>query len=316
MITDTELTEVQDTAKLIFNEISNKIIGKTDLINQLIISLLSEGNILMEGVPGIAKTLIASTFASALGCDFKRIQFTPDIMPADITGTYIYNQKIGDFELKKGPVFANIILADEINRASAKSQSALLECMGEKQVSLEGVTLKVPRPFMVIATQNPIDLEGTYPLPEAQIDRFMFKLDMEYPDEQEELDLLIMKNKNNSSETEKVTSPEKIMGIIDSVKKVYVDQKVMQYIRNLIICTRKNEDLLIGASPRASIALLYGSKALAAINGRSYAIPDDVKFLLPIVLKHRLILTPESEFSGLTVDEIIKTDVLNQVDII
>lgn len=310
-----ELVEVQHTARAIFDEVSKVVIGKADLINYLIINLLSEGNILMEGFPGVAKTTIAKTFASVLGCDFKRIQFTPDIMPADITGTYIYNQKTGSFELRKGPVFANIVLADEINRASPKSQSALLECMEERQVTLEGTTMKVPVPFMVIATQNPIDLEGTYPLPEAQIDRFLFKLDVEYPDEKEELDMLIRKDNGVSSEIKKVTTPEQINRLIAAVKKVYIDEKVMQYITNLVINTRKNKELLIGASPRASIALLNASKSFAAIRGRSYVIPDDVKYLLPVVLRHRLILAPDSEFGGITVNEIIQ-NVLNQVEVV
>lgn len=310
-----ELEEVSHIAKAIFDEVSKVIIGKTDIINYLTISLLSEGNILMEGFPGVAKTTIAKTFASVLGCDFKRIQFTPDIMPTDITGTYIFNQKTGSFELRKGPVFANIILADEINRASPKSQSALLECMEERQVTLEGITMQVPNPFIVIATQNPIDLEGTYPLPEAQIDRFLFKLDVEYPDEKEELDMIIWKDKGMTSEINKVTSPEQINRLILAVKKVYIDEKVMRYIRNLVIDTRKRNELLIGASPRASIALLKASKSLAAIRGRSYVIPDDIKYLLPVVLRHRMILTPDSELGGITVHEIIQ-DVLNQVEVV
>ncbi|MCZ7393556.1 MAG: MoxR family ATPase [Candidatus Methanoperedens sp.] len=312
---ENELLKVQHTIRAIFDEVSKVVIGKTDLINYLIICLLSEGNILMEGYPGVAKTTIAKTFASVLGCDFKRIQFTPDIMPADITGTYIYNQKTGSFELRKGPVFANIVLADEINRASPKSQSALLECMEERQVTLEGTTMRVPVPFMVIATQNPIDLEGTYPLPEAQIDRFLFKLDVGYPDEKEELDILIRKDNGISSEIRKVTAPEQINDLIAAVKKVYIDEKVMRYIRNLVINTRKNKDLLIGASPRASIALLNASKSFAAIRGRSYVIPDDVKYLLPVVLRHRLILTPDSELGGITVNEIIQ-NILNQVEVV
>ena len=309
-----DLLEVQNTVNAIFNEINKVVIGKADIINYLVLGLLSEGNILLEGFPGVAKTTIAKSFATALGCDFKRIQFTPDIMPADITGTYIYNQKTGDFELRKGPVFANIILADEINRASPKSQSALLECMEERQVSLEGNTMKVPRPFMVIATQNPIDLEGTYPLPEAQIDRFLFKIMVEYPDEKEELDMLLRKDKEVSIEIKKVTTPEKITGMIEAVRTVYIDEKVMQYIRDLVIRTRNNKDLLIGASPRASVALLKASKSYAAIKGRDYVIPDDIKYLLPVVLQHRLILTPESEFGGLAVKDIIH-DIINQVEI-
>ncbi|VVB88645.1 ATPase family associated with various cellular activities (AAA) [uncultured archaeon] len=315
MKTETQLIEVQRIAKEIFNEVNKIIVGKADLINYLVISLLSEGNILMEGYPGVAKTTIAKTFASALGCDFKRIQFTPDIMPADITGTYIYNQKIGNFELRKGPVFANIVLADEINRTSPKSQSAMLECMEERQVTLDGKTMPVPMPYMVIATQNPIDLEGTYPLPEVQIDRFMFKLNVGYPDEKDELEMLKRKDKEALSEIKKVTSPEQITGMINAVKKVFIDEKVMIYIRNLVMRTRDNKNLLMGASPRASIAILKASKSLAAIRGRSYVIPDDIKYLLPVVLRHRLILSPESDFGGVTVDEII-LDALDSVEVV
>jgi MoxR-like ATPase len=312
---ETELVEVANTARAILDEVSKVIIGKAELINYLIICLLSEGNIHMEGFPGVAKTTIAKTFALALGCEFKRIQFTPDIMPADITGTYIYNQKTASFDLRKGPVFANIVLADEINRASPKSQSALLECMEERQVTLEGTTMKVPVPFMVIATQNPIDLEGTYPLPEAQIDRFLFKLEVEYPDEKEELDMIIRKDSGIKGEIKKVTSPEQINRLIAAVNKVYIDEKVMRYIRNLVIYARKNKEIMIGPSPRASIALLKASKSIAAIRGRSYVIPDDVKYLFAIVLKHRLILAPDSEFGGITVNEITQ-NVLNQVDVV
>lgn len=316
MKTETPLIEVQHTARAIFNEVNKIIVGKTDLINYLIISLLSEGNILMEGYPGVAKTTIAKTFASALGCDFKRIQFTPDIMPADITGTYIYNQKSGNFDLRKGPVFANIVLADEINRTSPKSQSALLECMEERQVTLEGKTMPVPRPYMVIATQNPVDLEGTYPLPEVQIDRFMVKLIVDYPDEKEELEMLKREDREILlSEIKKISTPEQIMGMINAIKKVYADEKVMIYIRNLVMRTRNDKNLLIGASPRASIALLNASKSLAAIKGRDYVIPDDVKYLLPAVLRHRLILAPEAEFGGLTVNDIIQ-NALASVDVV
>ncbi|MCX9083375.1 MAG: MoxR family ATPase [Candidatus Methanoperedens sp.] len=310
-----ELVEVQQIARAIFEEVSKQVVGKTDLVNYLIISLLSQGNILMEGLPGVAKTTIAKSFAISLGCDFKRIQFTPDIMPSDITGTYIFDQKTKEFDLRKGPVFANIVLADEINRASPKSQSALLECMEERQVTLEGKTRMVPVPFMVIATQNPIDLEGTYPLPEAQIDRFLFKLDVDYPDEDEELNMLIRKDNGITSEIKKVTSPEQINRLIGAVKKVYIDEKVMRYIRNLVIDTRKNKDLLIGASPRASIALLNASKSIAAMRGRSYVIPDDVKYLYPVVLRHRLILSPDSEFGGTTLTDIIQ-DGLNRVEVV
>lgn len=280
------------------------IIGKEPLIYDIFTALLAGGNIVLEGVPGVAKTTIAKVFATATGLDFKRIQFVPDIMPSDITGASMFNQKSLEFDVHKGPVFTNILLVDEINRASPKIQSSLLEAMEEKQVSIDGITYRLPEPFMVIATENPIDIIGTFPLPEAQIDRFMFRLDIRYPTYDEEFDLLKSKNSGPTRSVEEVLGRENITAMIECVNRVYIDDKVLEYIRDLVITSRQHDKLLLGASPRASISLLKASKAVAALNGRGYVIPDDVKYLAPKVLNHRLILKPEYEQEGATVNDI------------
>jgi MoxR-like ATPase len=261
---------------------------------------------MLEGVPGVAKTTIAKVFATATGLDFKRIQFVPDIMPSDITGASIFNQKSLEFDVHKGPIFTNILLVDEINRASPKIQSSLLEAMEEKQVSIDGITYRLPEPFMVIATENPIDIIGTFPLPEAQIDRFMFKLDIRYPTYDEEFNLLKSKNADPTRPVEKVLGRDNVATMIERVNRVYIDDKVLEYIRDLVIASRQHDKLLLGASPRASIFLLRASKAVAALNGRDYVIPDDVKYLAPKVLNHRLILKPEFEQEGAAVNDVIE----------
>ncbi|HTY90205.1 MAG TPA: MoxR family ATPase [Methanocella sp.] len=282
------------------------IVGKESLVFDISTALLAGGNIMLEGVPGVAKTTIAKIFAAATGLDFKRIQFVPDIMPSDITGGSIFNQRTMEFDVHKGPIFTNLLLVDEINRASPKVQSSLLEAMEEKQVSIDGITYPLPQPFMVIATENPIDVVGTFPLPEAQIDRFMFKLDIRYPSDDEELTLLKSKNVDSGVVIEEALGREKILYMIDIVKRVYIDDKVLEYIRDIVIASRQHEKLLLGASPRASISFLKASKAVAALNGRSYVIPDDVKYLAPRVLDHRLIIKPEYEQEGMAVDSIVE----------
>lgn len=282
------------------------IVGKESLVFDIFTALLAGGNIMLEGVPGVAKTTIAKVFARATGLDFKRIQFVPDIMPSDVTGGSIFNQKTMEFSVYKGPIFTNMLLVDEINRASPKVQSSLLEGMEEKQVSIDGITYPLPQPFMVIATENPIDIVGTFPLPEAQIDRFMFKLNIRYPSNDEELTLLKSKNIESGVSVEEALGREKVGYMIDVVKRVYIDDKVLEYIRDLVVASRQHEKLLLGASPRASISFLKASKAVAALNGRSYVIPDDVKYLAPRVLNHRLIMKPEYEQEGMTVDSIIE----------
>lgn len=296
------------------DEVKKVIVGKDELIQDILIALLSEGNIMLDGVPGLAKTSIAKAFAATLDLDFKRLQFVPDILPSDITGSYIFNQKDASFSLKKGPIFTNILLVDEVNRASPKTQSSLLEAMEEKQVSIEGTTFPLPYPFMVITTQNPIDIIGTFPLPEAQIDRFMFKLTVNYPSPEEEFEILKTRNEGSIASIDTVLAADDVANLIQVVRQVRVEDKVIAYIRDLILASRSHEKVLLGGSPRASLALLKASKAVAAIDGRDYVIPDDVKYLASKVLNHRIIIKPEFEFENLTPNDIIN-DLLNTVKV-
>jgi MoxR-like ATPase len=304
----------QSKALQVVESVKQVIVGKEDMIVDLFIAMLAEGNVLLEGVPGVAKTSLAKAFASALGLEFKRVQFVPDILPGDIIGMSIFNQRSGTFETRKGPIFTNILLVDEINRASPKIQSALLESMEEKQVSIDGTTFKLPSPFMVITTQNPIDIAGTFPLPEAQIDRFMFKLDIGYLSPEDELTMLRAKNDSRVAHEQQVLSRDDIVRLIEMVKQVRTDDRVLEYIRDLIVASRSHDKLLLGGSPRASIALLKVSKAYAAINGRDYVIPDDIKYLAPRVLSHRLIVKPELELENVSIAEIVK-ELLKEVPV-
>ncbi len=291
------------------------IIGQEQIIDKIIICMLADGHMLLEGVPGLAKTLTVKTLAASIDIDFQRIQFTPDMLPADLIGTLIYNQKSGEFDTRKGPIFSNIILADEINRSPAKVQSALLESMQEKQVTIGENTYKMNLPFLVLATQNPIEQEGTYPLPEAQVDRFMFKLLIDYPDVESEK--ILMRNNTQAkeiSEIKAVVSPKKIIDAQNVIKEIYVDEKVEDYILKLIFATRdplkydlNDMDGIIdfGASPRASINLVRAAKARAFTDGRGYITPEDVRFIGADVLRHRIILTYEAEAEELTTEEVI-----------
>lgn len=308
------IRDVRSIAQKVLSEVNKVIVGKLDILQNIFIALLAGGHVLLEGVPGVAKTVMAKTFSDTLGCEFKRIQFTPDLLPADIIGTNVYDQKSGKFYLRKGPIFANIVLADEINRAPPKTQSALLECMQEKQVTIEGETYFLPRPFMVLATQNPIELEGTYPLPEAQVDRFFFKLIVDYPNPEEELEILKRKNMSEEAIVEKVASPQIVIAMQDAVKKVYVDESMFEYIKNIVLRTRNHPQILLGASTRASIVFLYASKARAAILGRDFVIPDDIKSLAFPVLNHRIILKPEAELEGISAGRIIN-EILEEVEV-
>jgi len=301
-----DVGEVKAAYEKISGELSEVIVGKKDIIQNIFIALLADGHALLEGVPGIAKTYIAKNFSTTLGCKFRRIQFTPDLLPMDILGSNVFNQKSGRFEFREGPVFANIILADEINRAPPKTQSALLECMQERQVTIEGKTYILPAPFLVLATQNPIELEGTYPLPEAQIDRFLMRILIGYPaDKGEEIEILRKKDVAQPLEVLTITSPHEITKLQKTIRKVTVEESVKDYISELIIQTRKNDAVLLGGSPRASIALQQAAKVLAAINDRDFVVPDDIKVLLVPVLNHRLILKPEVELGGKTVLNVI-----------
>ena len=280
----------------VLNEVSKTVVGKADIVKFLLIALITGGHVLLEGVPGVAKTLIAKTFAKSLGLSFRRIQFTPDMLPSDITGTFVYNPRTQDFNFREGPVFANVILADEINRATPKTQSALLEAMQESQVTVEGFTKPLSDTFMVLATQNPVELHGTYPLPEAQIDRFMFRLIIELPEQDEEVAML--KRGDVTSILEKVQaviSPLEIAAIRQEVTKmVHVEEDLLRYIVSIVSSTRNDRiRVLLGGSPRSSVQLLAASRCLAAFNGRTYVTPDDVKEMAFPVLNHRLILNPE-----------------------
>ena len=296
-------------------EMNNFILGQEELVNKILISMLSNGHILLEGVPGLAKTLMVKTLSKLIKTNFQRIQFTPDMLPADLLGTLIYNQKTGSFDTRKGPIFSNIILADEINRSPAKVQSALLEAMQERQVTIGDNTFVLDEPFLVMATQNPIEQEGTYPLPEAQVDRFMFKLIVKYPDKDSER--LILRQNTKSFDVEfvdEIVSPEEILSAQSIIEEIYVDEKVEDYVLNLILATRNPQDyglndlegiIDFGASPRATINLVRAAKARAYTEHRGYITPEDIRYIGADVLRHRVILTYEAEAEELTSDDII-----------
>tara|TARA_B100001093_G_scaffold516860_1_gene596730 strand:+ start:12893 stop:13885 length:993 start_codon:yes stop_codon:yes gene_type:complete len=294
--------------------ISEVIVGQNDLIDKILISIISNGHILLEGVPGLAKTLTINTVAKLINADFKRIQFTPDMLPSDLLGTLIYNQKTGEFNTKKGPIFSNIILADEINRAPSKVQSALLESMQEKQVTIGDDTFKLSKPFLVLATQNPIEQEGTYPLPEAQVDRFMMKVIVDYPTIDEEKEIINRANTQNDNKIKSVVKTKTIVEAQNLVNDIYIDSKISEYILNIVFATRspkefnlsKLVDLIsFGASPRASINLFLASKSKAFIDGRGYVIPEDVKYVAKDILRHRILLSYEAEAEEITSEDII-----------
>lgn len=311
-----KLDDVAEIGKRVVTEVGKAIVGKNKLIEMVMAAALSGGHVLLEDYPGLGKTLLAKSFATALGLNFKRIQFTPDLLPSDITGGYIFNRAKNEFELRKGPIFANIILADEINRASPKTQSALLEAMEEVQVTLEGKTMKLPVPFMVIATQNPIEYEGTFPLPEAQLDRFLVKLAVGYPSTEEEREILRQRRQRGQDEFElkKVINAKELLRMRKAVEEVYIDPDVEKYIINLVRRTRYDKQVAVGASPRGSLALLKLTRAWAALNGRDYVLPDDVKTFADSVLAHRLNLNPDLWLKKNAASKVI-TDILNEVPV-
>ncbi len=275
-------------------QVARVFVGTSDALDVLLIALVAQGHVLVEGVPGVAKTTLAKTFATTLGCDMSRIQFTPDLLPADITGTYVLDPREATFTLRRGPIFANIVLADEVNRAPAKTQSALLEAMAEGQSTIEGSPQKLPVPFMVLATQNPIDFEGTYPLPEAQLDRFLLRLNLGYPSEKAEVAML-QTHHRSAPEPNRVLSQSEVLSLQDVARRIFVEDDIEHYIVALCRGTRTHPRVLLGASPRASLGLLHSAKAHAMIRGRHFVIPDDVQAVAPAVLTHRLILTPDLE---------------------
>ncbi|TDE11952.1 AAA family ATPase [Dyadobacter psychrotolerans] len=306
-----ELTSLKEAAEKIKAEIAQIVIGQQSTIEYILTALLADGHILLEGVPGVAKTLIAKVIAKTIDVDFGRIQFTPDLMPTDVLGTSLYNTKSTEFEFRQGPVFANIVLVDEVNRAPAKTQSALFEVMEERQVTVDGTTYPMSEPFLILATQNPVEHEGTYRLPEAQLDRFLFKLNIGYPSVAEEAQILKGHNERRRlseavNEVKSVITASQLSALRDIILHVHVEENLLEYIVKIVGATRSHPALFLGASPRASVALLNSCKALAALRGRDFIIPDDVQELAYPVLRHRIILTPEREMEGSTPDEVIR----------
>ena len=303
---------VQTVFEKMKQEAQKVIVGQTELFELVVVSLFSGGHVLLEGVPGTAKTLIAKTLAMVVSGVFSRVQFTPDLMPSDIVGTSVYDLTTNQFNLKRGPVFTNVLLADEINRAPAKTQSALLECMEERQVSIDGIRYELSPPFMVVATQNPIEYEGTYPLPEAQLDRFLFKLRVDYPLREVETQILMNYHHGFNATRldavgiESAVDSDSIQACQTEIQAVTVEDTIFNYIVGLAEASRNSNELVLGGSPRASIALLLASKTYAALQGRDYILPDDVKFLAPHVYRHRILLKPDAEIEGLTPDDVIE----------
>lgn len=308
------LDELKTAVDSIKKQLSKIIIGQEDFIELLIVSLLSNGHVLIEGVPGIAKTITAKLFAKTLKTDFSRIQFTPDLMPSDVLGTSVLNMKSSEFEFKKGPIFSNVILIDEINRAPAKTQAALFEVMEERQITMDGERHIMEYPFIVLATQNPVEQEGTYALPEAQLDRFLFKIKVGYPNLEQEITILKThhdrRQKMPETEIEGVLTPEALKTFRAQVQEVLIEDKIFTYIAQLVDKTRNHPHLFLGGSPRASLAIMNAAKAYAAINGRDFVTPDDVKKTLAPVLRHRIILSPEREMEGMTPETVI--DIISQ----
>ncbi len=302
-------------ARRVVDMVETAILGKRHTIQCALATLLSKGHLLIEDIPGVGKTTLAKALARALGCDFKRIQFTPDLLPSDITGTSVYNQKTQEFNFRAGPVFANVVLADEINRSTPKTQSALLECMEEHQVTVDGITYPLPAPYFVIATQNNIELSGTYPLPEAQLDRFTSRLSMGYPGREDELRILRDQVRTKPIDSiEPVMNAAEVVALQNGIRDVHVDSTLQDYIVNLVTATRNHPAISLGASPRGSMSLHYASQAMALLAGRSYVQPDDIKALAVAVLAHRVIVRPEQRIKGLNSQAIIQ-EILKQIPV-
>ena len=313
-----DLSELQKSIEAIKTELSSVIVGQHKMIDQLLVAILSNGHVLLEGVPGVAKTITAKLLAKTLDIGFSRIQFTPDLMPSDILGTSVYDLKKSEFEFKKGPIFSNLILIDEINRAPAKTQAALFEVMEERQITIDGTTYILDTPFLAIATQNPIEQEGTYRLPEAQLDRFLFKISIDYPKLEEEIAIIqrehLLQNKDKLQNIKTLITANTIKNFQKLVKQIIIEPQLVEYIAKIVINTRENAFLYLGASPRASIAILNAAKGFAAIRGRDFVTPEDIKEAAIPVLQHRVIVTPEREMEGITSTEIIK-QILESVEI-
>ena len=302
-----DVSPIREIAQEVLSEVSRVIVGYGETLQQLFIALLVNGHVLLEGVPGLGKTVMAKTFAKTLGISFRTVQFTPDLLPADITGTKIFDQNEGQFVLQKGPIFANVVLADEINRSAPKTQAALLEAMAERQVTIEGQTLALEKPFIVIATENPVEMEGTYPLPEAQVDRFLFKLWLDYPEQDEEVEIMRRQISGEAPSVEVITNSEEILAAQKVMNMVYIDERILKYVRDIIIKTRNHPQIALGCGPRASLTLMKCAKARAAILGRTYVTPDDVRALIVPALNHRILLKAESELEGLDTKSVLKS---------
>jgi MoxR-like ATPase len=315
------MSMVQGFSTQVIDNVEKVIVGKRDAIELVMVAMLCEGHVLLEDVPGSGKTMLARSVATSLGISFKRIQCTPDLMPNDVTGVSIFNQKNGEFEFRAGPIFVNILLADEINRATPRTQSALLEAMQEQQVTVDGVSRELPRPFLVLATQNPIEYEGTFPLPEAQLDRFLMRVSLGYPNSHDERQILLnLWREHPITKLEKVVDGSELVNLQHQVWDVHVDETLQEYVVALAMATRNHPDLALGISPRGSLALFKAAQALAAVRGRDHVLPDDIKYLVPYTLAHRLILKPEAELRGHTsksiLDDVLQKTPLNlgQID--
>lgn len=311
-----KIKKLSKVSKSLIDEVNKSIVGKRSVLQKTLLGILANGHILFEDYPGLAKTMLSNCFADALGCDFKRIQFTPDLLPADITGSFIYDRNTSKFKMRKGPIFTNVLLADEVNRAPPKTQAALLEAMQEKQTTIEGETHKLAKPFIVIATQNPIEYEGTYPLPEAQVDRFLLRLDVGYPSEDDEVEILRRRKdrKEDDVHTNKVTEPKTLLEMQEAVEEVHLDDDIKRYIVNIVQKTRKHKQVEVGSSPRGSLALMKLAMANAALRGRDYVVPDDVKFISNEAISHRLVLKPGPAIKGVNPEDIV-SKVLSSVPV-
>ncbi|HEY4107751.1 MoxR family ATPase [Puia sp.] len=305
----TDLDDLRQAVEQLKGEIGKVIVGQEGMIELLLAGILADGHILIEGVPGVAKTLTAKLLSRVISVGFSRIQFTPDLMPSDVIGTSVFNPRDNNFQFKHGPIFSNIVLIDEINRAPAKTQSALFEVMEERQITVDGHTYHLEAPFMVVATQNPIEQEGTYHLPEAQLDRFLFKIRVQYPTQEEEFHIVsnhhLMKGDQRIETVDPVIPGVRIQQLRDKVRGLHIEEKLIHFITAIVVATRDHKAIFLGASPRASIGILNGAKALAAMRGRDFVTPEDIVYITPSVLRHRLVLTPEKEMEGTTTDEVI-----------
>ncbi len=310
-----DVATIQAVAERLHASVEGVIVGKSDVVRLALVAILCEGHILLEDVPGVGKTTMAKAIARSLDCTFRRIQFTPDLMPSDITGINFYNQKLGEFQFREGPLFAQVVLADEINRATPRTQSALLEAMEERQLTVEGVTSQLPRPFLVMATQNPVELEGTFPLPEAQLDRFLVRLKLGYPDEDGEDEILArLESESPLDAVQPVVEPAELMRLAAALNRLHVDPSIRRYAVRIVQETRRDAAFELGASPRASLALFRTARAMAAVSGRDYVLPDDVKAMAPHVLPHRVILSTQARLRGRDAEELV-ADVLQRVPV-